>query len=219
MLLIATPVLALARRWGTGCNETVLIQRVSDFSSLNRAMVTQAPAALLLDFDFPDLGGLAGIAALQKLSPATRMLVATQAFNADEELSLLRIGVLGCFRKDIDPAVLTRALTVVREGGLWITRSLVPDLIQEIRDRHGNKAKDFPEGKNNPLQLLTPREHEVATLVGSGASNKQVARALNISDRTVKAHLTTTFQKLGISDRLHLALYMSGNGSVGQDQV
>jgi DNA-binding NarL/FixJ family response regulator len=119
---------------------------------------------------------------------------------------------MGCFRKDIDPALLSRIVTVVREGGLWITRSLIPGLIGEIRAKHGDRVKENPVRKNHFLHLLTPREQEVATLVSSGASNKQIARALNISDRTVKAHLTTTFQKLGITDRLHLALYMSGNG-------
>jgi len=211
MLLIASPVLELTRRWETGFNETFLIRRAGDFPSLKQAIGTQKPEVLLLDFDLPDLGEVAGIAALQKLSPTTRILVATQAFNADEELSLLRIGAMACFRKDIDPALLSRIVTVVREGGLWITRSLIPGLIEEIRARHGDKVKENPVRENHPLQLLTPREQEVATLVGSGASNKQIARALNISDRTVKAHLTTTFQKLGITDRLHLALYVSAN--------
>lgn len=216
MLLIASPVIALSRHWETGFNETFLIRRAGDLPSLKRAIGAQNPAILLLDFDLPGLGGVAGIKALQKFSPATRILVATRAFNADEELSLLRIGAMGCFRKDIDPAMLNRIVTVVRDGGLWITRSLIPGLIEEIRVRHGDRVKENPVRENHHLQILTPREQEVATLVGSGASNKQIARTLNISDRTVKAHLTTTFQKLGITDRLHLALYMSGNGEVGQ---
>lgn len=211
MLLIASPVSELTRYWGTGFNETFLIRRAGDLPSLKRDMDTHKPAILLLDLDLPDLGEAAGVAELQKLSPITRILVATRTFNANEELSLLRIGVMGCFRKDIDSALLSRIVTVVQEGGLWITRSLIPGLMEEIRSRHGDMVKESPAGKNHSLQLLTRREHEVATLVSRGASNKQIARALNISDRTVKAHLTTTFQKLGITDRLHLALYMSGN--------
>lgn len=213
MLLIACPVLDVARHWETGFKETDLIRRATDLPSLTQLMGAQTPAILLLDFDLPGLGGVEGIAALHGLSPTTQILVATQAFDADEELSFLRIGAMGCFRKDIDPALLSRVVTVVREGGVWITRSLIPVLIEEIRTRHGVKVTVAPARENNHLQLLTRREQEVATLVSSGASNKQIARVLNISDRTVKAHLTTTFQKLGITDRLHLALYMSGNGS------
>lgn len=211
MLLIASPVLELTRHWERGFDETFLIRSAGDLLSLKRFMGTQPPAILILDFDLPGLGKVAGVAALQKLSPVTRILVATQTFDADEELSLLRIGVMGCFRKDVAPTLLNRIVTVVREGGLWITRSLIPGLIEEIRVRHGDRVKENPARKNHPFQLLTPREQEVAKLVGSGASNKQIARELDISDRTVKAHLTTTFQKLGITDRLHLALYMSGN--------
>lgn len=217
MLLIATPVLELARHWETGCNDVFPVQHADGLPSLRRAMDIQTPAVLLLDFDFPGLGGVAGIAVLQKLSPTTRILVATQVFDADEELSLLRIGVMGCFRKDIDSVLLNRVVTVVREGGLWITRSLIPELIEEIRTRHGDRVRENPAGNNQHLQLLTPREQEVAALVSNGASNKQIARKLNISDRTVKAHLTTTFQKLGITDRLHLALFMNGSGKAGQE--
>lgn len=220
MLLIATPALELTRHWEAGCNKTFQIQHAGDLPSLRRGMDVHKPTVLLLDFDLPGLGDVPGVVALQKLSPTTRILVATRTFNEDEELSLLRIGVMGCFRKDIDSALLNRVVTVVRDGGLWITRSLIPGLIEEIRTRHGDRVKEeHPVSQNHPLQLLTRREQEVATLVSSGASNKQIARKLNISDRTVKAHLTTTFQKLGITDRLHLALFMSGNGNAQADLV
>jgi DNA-binding NarL/FixJ family response regulator len=65
--------------------------------------------------------------------------------------------------------------------------------------------------------MLTPRERDIARLVSNGACNKNIARELNISERTVKAHLTTIFQKLGIADRLHLALYVSGNAEARQE--
>lgn len=217
MVLIASPVAELVHHWEKGLSGAAVIRRVGDLPSLEAALSAHKPAVLLLDLDLPGLGGAAGISALQKLSPATRILVSTGNFDSDEELSLLRVGVMGCYRKDVDPALLNRIVTVVREGGLWVTRSLIPGLIEEIRTRHRALVKTEPARKAPGLHLLTPREQDVASLVGSGASNKQIARALDISDRTVKAHLTMIFQKLGVSDRLQLALYVNGSRSAGAE--
>jgi DNA-binding NarL/FixJ family response regulator len=213
MVLIACLIDELVHHWEKGLHNAPAVRRVNDLATLEAAMATFKPALLILDMDLPGFAGAAGFAALQKLSPATRILVSTRAFDAEEELSLLRAGVMGCFRKDIDPDLLNRVVTVVREGGLWVTRSLIPGLIEEIRTRHRDRVQAEPAKKANGLHQLTPREQEVATLVGSGANNKQIARTLDISDRTVKAHLTTIFQKLSIADRLHLALYVNGRES------
>lgn len=217
MVLIASLIGELVEHWEKGLREAAVIRRVNDLASLEAAMATLKPALLILDRDLPGFSGVAGVVALQKLSLTTRILVSTRAFDPEEELSLLRAGVMGCFRKDIDPDLLNRVVTVVREGGLWVTRSLIPGLIEEIRTRHRGRVQAKPVKKTNGLHQLTPREHEVATLVGSGANNKQIARTLDISDRTVKAHLTTIFQKLNIADRLRLALYVNGTSGQGSE--
>lgn len=213
MVLIASPVDELVEHWEKGLREAAVVRRVDNMASLAAAVAALKPALLILDMDLPGFSGAAGVAALQKLSSTTRILVSTRAFDPEEELSLLRAGVMGCFRKDIDPDLLNRVVTVVREGGLWVTRSLIPGLIEEIRTRHRDRVQAEPAKRTNSLHQLTPREQEVAALVGNGANNKQIARALDISDRTVKAHLTTVFQKLSIADRLHLALYVNGRES------
>lgn len=209
MVLIACLIDELVHHWEKGLRDAPAIRRVNDLAALEAAMATFRPALLILDMDLPGFPGVAGVAALQKLNAATRILVSTRAFDPEEELSLLRAGVMGCFRKDIDPDLLNRVVMVVREGGLWVTRSLIPGLIEEIRARHRDRVQSEPAKKANGLRQLTPREQEVAALVGNGSSNKQIARTLDISDRTVKAHLTAIFQKLSIADRLHLALYVN----------
>lgn len=210
MVLIASPINELADHWEKGLREFAAIRRVNDLASLEVAMATLKPELLILDRNLPGFSGLEGVVALHKLSSTTRILVSTGTFDPEEELSLLRAGVMGCFRKDADPDLLSRIAKVVLEGGLWVTRSLIPGLVEEIRTRNRDKAQAEAIKKTNNLRQLTPREQEVAALVGSGASNKQIARTLDISDRTVKAHLTTVFQKLSITDRLHLALYVNG---------
>lgn len=210
MFLIASPADELVRHWQKGLGEAATRLQAADLAAVEQAMVRFNPAVLALDCDMPGLNGATGVSMLQKLSPTTQILAFTRAFDANEELALLRVGVVGCCRKDIDPDLLNRVVTVVLQGGLWVTRSLIPSLIDEIRLRHSGHVKDTP-AKPSSLHVLTRREQEVAALIGNGASNKQIARALDISDRTVKSHLTAIFQKLGIADRLHLALYMNAN--------
>ncbi|MBI4204760.1 MAG: response regulator transcription factor [Betaproteobacteria bacterium] len=144
------------------------------------------------------------------LAAAGRVIVMTPAFNEDEEIALLKAGVKGCCRRGIDAESLEQVLSVTYGGGVWVTRSLLPRLVTELRRyaeaQHPAPAKTMASDK---LSALTPREKEIVRLIVGGASNKQVASALDISERTVKGHLSNVFQKLGVSDRLRLVLYVT----------
>lgn len=100
----------------------------------------------------------------------------------------------------------------VQQGELWIRRTLTCRLLDELGliIREKNQIK---QAASNLLVNLTQREHEIATLVGNGESNKQIAQRLSITERTVKAHLTEIFRKLDVADRLKLALIV--NNSTG----
>jgi DNA-binding NarL/FixJ family response regulator len=92
---------------------------------------------------------------------------------------------------------------------------LVPRLMEELRsltEREQAASHADPDGR---LERLTRREREIARLIGGGASNKEIAKQLSISDRTVKAHITTIFHKLGFSDRLRLALFVVNDSPRG----
>jgi DNA-binding NarL/FixJ family response regulator len=96
----------------------------------------------------------------------------------------------------------------VLRGELWIRRTLTPRLLDEL----GARLREESEGRREAvarLQALTRREREIADLVGNGESNKEIARRLDITERTVKAHLTEIFRKLRIADRLKLALVIT----------
>jgi len=142
-----------------------------------------------------------------------RVIVMTAAFNEDEEIALLKAGVKGCCRRGIDPESLEQVLNVTHGGGVWVTRSLLPRLVMELRRyADAQRPSSVPEkgGAQDKLAALTPREREIVRLIIGGASNKQVASALDISERTVKGHLSNVFQKLGVTDRLKLVLYVTG---------
>jgi two-component system, NarL family, nitrate/nitrite response regulator NarL len=150
-----------------------------------------------------------------------RVIVMTTDFIEDEEVALLRCGVQGCCRRGIDPESLSQVLSVT-ESGVWVTRSLLPRLVTELR-RYAQpaappvpltlpdqKPTETPRIPPEKLATLTPRERDIVTLLADGATNKQVALELDITERTVKGHLSNVFMKLGVPDRLKLVLYLNG---------
>lgn len=161
---------------------------------------------------------VAGIVALPGVG---RVIVMTADFIEDEEVALLRCGVQGCCRRGIDPDSLRQVLNVT-ESGVWVTRSLLPRLVTELR-RYAQQSsapttpKVLPEAAPEPsprvssekLAVLTPRERDIVNLLADGATNKKVAEDLDITERTVKGHLSNIFMKLGVSDRLNLVLYLN----------
>lgn len=156
------------------------------------------------------------IASLLATPGIGRVIVMTTDFIEDEEVALLRSGVQGCCRRGIDPDSLRQVLTVT-ESGVWVTRSLLPRLVSELR-RYAQQAAavtptpvvaPLPRVPPEKLATLTPRERDIVNLLADGATNKKVADALDISERTVKGHLSNIFMKLGIPDRLKLVLYLN----------
>lgn len=125
-----------------------------------------------------------------------------------DQHSLFKAGARGFCRDDITPALLTRAASVMLEGEYWIPRKLITLMISELASEespaHGGGASD-----NALVNTLTPRELQVARMVHLGGNNKMIARELDISERTVKAHLSAIFRKLEIENRLNLALFFS----------
>ena len=101
-------------------------------------------------------------------------------------------------------------MMAVQQGELWIRRSLSWHLLNELVTITQEKNR-IKQAVGELLANLTRREYEIATLVGNGETNKQIARRLDITERTVKAHLTEVFRKLDVADRLKLALIVKGS--------
>ncbi len=151
-----------------------------------------------------------------------RVIVMTADFIEDEEVALLRGGVQGVCRRGIDPNSLRQVLSVT-ENGVWVTRSLLPRLVTELR-RQAQQVAATPAAVSVPppslspppprvapekLATLTPRERDIVQRLAGGATNKELAGELDISERTVKGHLSNIFMKLGVPDRLKLVLYLN----------
>lgn len=123
-------------------------------------------------------------------------------------MQALTAGAAGCCNTHAAPEVLNQVAMVVSNGGLWVGQSLLQRLVGSTGRILGQRPA---EAKNDGWgALLSEREVQVAKQVACGASNKEIASLLSISERTVKAHLTSIFEKLGLRDRLQLSLKING---------
>jgi DNA-binding NarL/FixJ family response regulator len=123
-------------------------------------------------------------------------------------LAALERGAAGCCNSRAAPEVLRQVALVVANGGLWVGQSLLRQLVGATARRLGQLPEEAK--KDDWGDALSEREREVAGLVAGGASNKEVAERLAITERTVKAHLSAIFEKLGVRDRLQLSLRING---------
>jgi len=145
------------------------------------------------------------VGTVRVLSPARVVALSTMP-NDDDALACLAAGTSGYAHAYASAPVLQQIATVVTNGGLWVG----PDLMKRLLAATQGALPTGPTGSDNELDSLSGREREVAIAVGRGLSNKEVARELAITERTVKAHLGSVFAKLGARDRLHLALRLKG---------
>lgn len=209
MVLVASPNPGLRRRCKATLRGTSALQEVTTRAALERSMATLKPAVLLLDIDLPMLDGVGGVRAIHHLSPPTKIVLLTSTLDEKEGLSALKAGARGYCQKDTESALLKKAVQMVRKGEIWAGRNLIPHLLEELTSLTERRQQDSPANLDSHLDRLTPRQREIVHLIGGGASNKEIASQLNVTEGTVKAHLTAIFRKTGLSSRLQLALFVA----------
>jgi len=161
------------------------------------------PEILLLDIRMPKLSGLEVLRELKPLLIQPRTIVFTAAVEKDQIVQALQLGARGIILKHSATDVLFEGIRCVKAGQYWVGHESVSDLVQALLEfRPGPEAAERRQGFG-----LTPRETGVIALIVSGYSNKDIATKFAISEHTVKHHLTNIFDKLGVSNRLELALF------------
>jgi len=188
------------------------LEVTGDLATLTGTLASLAPMVVILDAALLERPIERQVAQVVAASATARVIVLTEVFQEDEEIALLKAGAKGCCRRGIDPDSLERVINVTQSGGVWVTRSLLPRLVTELR-RYASAPQVPATSKPavakpaaDKLAALSTREREIARLIVDGATNKEVAAVLRISERTVKGHLSNVFQKLGVTDRLKLML-------------
>ena len=210
--VLAASAIAMRRaQWLQALERIATVHEIGDRATLEHKMVALRPGILLLDLALPDLGGPGGFAEIQALSPSTKIILLTKAPTDKEGTAMLEAGARGYCSTEMDAVLLTKAVKMVQKGEVWIGRKVIShllDILVALTEQQRNRS--LPHGDPS-FEVLTPREKEIVQQIGGGSSNKEIAHQLNVSEKTVKAHLTSIFRKLGVSDRLHLALYVNGH--------
>jgi DNA-binding NarL/FixJ family response regulator len=139
-----------------------------------------------------------------EFSNAKIVVLANVPQQAEAALAISE-GAMGYCHAYSAAAVLVEVKAVVTHGGIWLGQDMLQYLIGTSRQLVAAR----PETVSAALELLTPREREVSRQVSVGLTNKEIARKFNITERTVKAHLSASFERLGVKDRLQLALILN----------
>ena len=211
IVLFASHIAELRERLIPGLQSFFTIQEATEWEELERAMANVRPSVLLLDLALLPPEGIGSIFTIQRLSPSTKIILLSSGFEVKEAIRAVKSGARGVCHKDIEPSMLKKAIEVVQKGEVWMGRKLVSHLLSEIVSLTESRQRDPPNLSEVCLDYLTPREFQIAQMVGNGAHNKEIAQRLNICERTVKAHLTAIFNKLQIPDRLRLGLFIVGH--------
>jgi DNA-binding NarL/FixJ family response regulator len=143
---------------------------------------------------------------LINMFPASKFLLLSNRHDDQEGVAYLRAGVSGYASTYIQSERLKQAIKIIFEGGVWVGQKLMHLIIAENKTGVSDDLKLTEKIQDQ----LTHREIEVAELVAQGISNKEIANQLDITERTVKAHLNSIYNKTGIQGRLHLALFLHG---------
>jgi DNA-binding NarL/FixJ family response regulator len=173
-----------------------VVASAADGEEAVRLVAEMQPDVVLMDLSMPVMDGVTATRTIVAEHPGVQVLVLTSFSDNDRVMDALDAGAVGYVLKDSEPADLLDALRAVARGESPIDPRV---------------ARTLLHGRNRSTPELTDREQEVLRLVGRGLANKQIARVLGITERTVKAHLTSVFQRIGVRDRTSAALWAQRN--------
>jgi len=168
------------------------------------------PDVLLLDLRMPNLDGLSALQALQQTNKRTRVIVLTASEDKNEFVQAMKLGCSGIVLKQTAPDLIVKSIRKVHAGEIWLDSHTTAAVMRQFQT--GTDASGMATGKGRERSPLSAREREIVALVAQGYKNKEMAEKMFISEQTVKNHLHNIFDKLGVSDRLELALYAIHKG-------
>jgi DNA-binding NarL/FixJ family response regulator len=179
--------------------ELEVVGAVGDGAAAVALCADQRPDVVLMDLSMPGMDGIAATRELAERVPGAQVVVLTSFIDRDRVVDALAAGAIGYILKDAEPVELRSAIHAAARGGSPL-------------DPRAARTMLSAQHATGPLEQLTERERQVLALVAEGLPNKQIARRLEIREKTVKAHLTSAFRTIGVDDRMQAGLWARRNG-------
>jgi DNA-binding NarL/FixJ family response regulator len=170
------------------------------------------PDIVLMDLKMPGADGLAALTELRARGVTARVLVLTSVTERGHVLPAVQAGAAGYLYKDVDPQALVQAIRAVHDGHVLFA----PDAAEAMVRPEPAAAADRGPAAPTERAVLTEREREVLVQIARGRSNREIARALVVSEKTVKTHVSNLLMKLGVQDRTQAALFAVRHGLAGE---
>ena len=190
-----------------------VVGQAQDGRQVLEVLQQHEPDILLLDLRMPGLDGLGTLQRLQAGKNKTRVIVLTASDDKNEFVQAMRLGTSGIVLKQTATELLIKSIRKVHAGEIWLDSHTTAAVIRQFvaADETPPPAATAGPGRERERSPLSQREREIVALVAQGFKNKEMAEKMFISEQTVKNHLHNIFDKLGVSDRLELALYAIHN--------
>ena len=183
-----------------GDEDITIVGEASNGNDAVKMITKLKPDILLLDLRMPDKDGMAVLEEVNFDQLPTRVVVLTAAEDDRDVIRAMRLGARGVVLKQSATDLLIKSIHKVHNGEIWLDNRMTAEVMKAFaQSSDGATRRDKP--------LLSDREKEIVQLVAQGFRNKEIGEKLFISEQTVKNHLHNIFDKLGVSDRLELALY------------
>ncbi|OBZ10133.1 MULTISPECIES: response regulator transcription factor [Bacillales] len=164
------------------------------------------PDVVLMDINMPGMSGIEATKQIKLTHPDVKVIILTSFSDQEHALPAIRAGAKGYLLKDIEPEDLVRAIINVHNGKV----ELHPDVAGQLMSQYAEA--DSPRSADQGISELTAREQDVLRLIASGKSNRDIAKELFISEKTVKSHVSHVLSKLGMADRTQAAIYAVKHG-------
>jgi DNA-binding NarL/FixJ family response regulator len=191
--------------------DIAVVGEASDGREVLRVVEETKPHVIILDLRMPNMDGLAALQALQALTQKPKIIILTASEDKNEYVQAMKLGCSGIVLKQTAPELIVKSIRKVHGGEIWLDSHTTAAVMRQFATPGEIIGGGHP-ARNRERTPLSQREREIVSLVAQGFKNREMAEKMFISEQTVKNHLHNIFDKLGVSDRLELALYAIHKG-------
>jgi len=170
------------------------------------------PDVVIMDVKMPKVDGLTVLRSLQTRAPRSKVILYASSDNKDDFVEAMKLGCSGILLKEASTSLIEKSIVKVRDGEIWLDSNTTAAVIRQFASPSETPSVSTNGSKTiRERAQLSQREREIIVLIAQGYKNKEIAEKMFITEQTVKNHLHNVFDKLGVSDRLELALYAIHN--------